>query len=130
MEHKIINGLIKKSNAALESAEFNYKNEYYETCQNRLYYAIFYIVSALAYKNNFVTSKHSQLVGWFNKKYIYEDKIFDSKMLAIYKDAFESRQKSDYDITYLPDKNEIFVFITDVKYFIDEIKKYLEINAN
>ena len=105
-------------------------NEYYETCQNRLYYAIFYIVSALAYKNNFVTSKHSQLMGWFNKKYIYEDKIFDSKMLAIYKDAFESRQKSDYDITYLPDKNEIFVFITDVKYFIDEIKKYLEINAN
>ena len=129
MEHNIqilIDNLILKSKGALNSAEFNFINEHYETCQNRLYYAIFYIVSALAYKDNFITSKHAQLMGWFNKKYIYDNKIFDSKMFAIYKEAFINRQKFDYDFTYIPDKDEIFAMIEDTKLFVNTIKKYLE----
>ena len=121
----IIKKLIRKSDDAFCSAVFNFKNEHFETCQNRLYYAIFYIVSSLAYKEKFTTSKHSQLMGWFNKKYIYEDKIFEEKMFAIYKEAFTNRQKSDYDFTYLPDKDEIFSMIEDVKNFINEIKCYM-----
>jgi len=122
---EIISNLIQKSKEALSSAEFNFINGHYETCQNRLYYAIFYIVSALAYKDNFITSKHAQLIGWFNKKYIYEDKIFDSRMFAIYKEAFTNRQKSDYDFTYKPDKDEIIASIKDTKLFINKVKSYL-----
>lgn len=33
----IIENLIQKSEEALNSAEFNFQNEHYETCQNRLY---------------------------------------------------------------------------------------------
>jgi len=31
--------------------------------ENRIYYAIYYIVSALAIKNDYSTSKHSQLLS-------------------------------------------------------------------
>ena len=122
---ELINNLIQKSSEALNSAEFNFQNEHYETCQNRLYYAIFYIVSALAYKDKFITSKHAQLMGWFNKNYIYENNIFDSKMFAIYKETFTNRQKSDYDFTYIPDKDEIIALIEDTKFFINKVKSYL-----
>ena len=49
MEYSIeetINNVINKSNEAILSAISSYQNEHYETCQNRLYYAIFYIVTA------------------------------------------------------------------------------------
>mgnify|MGYP003571439479 CR=1 FL=1 len=91
-----IENAVRKSDEAFLSAEFNYQSRHYETCLNRLYYAVFYIVSALGYKDGFVTSKHSQLLGWFNKKYIYEEKIFNEKMSAVYKEAFMNRQRSDY----------------------------------
>ncbi len=75
---------IEKALQALVSAEDNLKNKQLETALNRNYYAIFYSVLALGYKFDFVTSKHSQLMGWFNKKFIHEDGIFNDRMLKIY----------------------------------------------
>ncbi len=37
------------------------------TAVNRIYYAIFYCLLALALKYEFETSKHLQLLGWFIK---------------------------------------------------------------
>ena len=42
---------------------------------NRQYYAIFYAAMALGHRNGFVTGKHMQLLGWFNKKFVHEEKI-------------------------------------------------------
>lgn len=122
----IINKAIEKSKEAFSAAEENYISKHFDTCQNRLYYAIFYIVSALAYKDDFITSKHAQLMGWFNKKYIHDEKIFDTKLFAIYKEAFTNRQLSDYDFIYKPNPEDLFVMIKDVKDFITEIDKYLQ----
>jgi len=33
---------------------------------NRIYYGMYYALTALALKNKFETSKHGQLIGWFN----------------------------------------------------------------
>ena len=108
----------------------NFDNEFYSTCQNRLYYAIFYIVTALAYKDNFITSKHSQLMSWFNKKYIYTDKVFDNRLFKIYKDTFANRQKSDYDFTYKVSKEDLELSIKDVEDFVSVIKNYLTLNLS
>jgi len=121
----LITRAIEKSDESFISAKENYLNGHYETCLNRLYYTIFYIVNALAYKDNFITSKHSQLMGWFNKNYIYKNHIFNEKMFAIYKETFSNRQKSDYDFMYKPNPDEIDMLINETKFFTDEIKKYL-----
>jgi hypothetical protein len=42
---------------------------------NRIYYGIFYILSALANKHHFSTSKHTQLIAWFNKNFVRTGKI-------------------------------------------------------
>lgn len=66
---------------------------------NRMYYGIFYALLALGLKYQFETSKHRQLLGWFNKTFIKDD-ILPRKYGKIAREAFEVRQKGDYD-TYI-----------------------------
>jgi len=47
-------------------------------------------------KYNFETSKHPQLIGWFNKTFIKEG-IIDIKYNKILRDAYKNRISSDYD---------------------------------
>lgn len=122
---ELIKYAIGKSEQALKSARDSINNENFETAQNRIYYAIFYSVSALAYKNNFTTAKHKQLMGWFNKKFIYEEKIFDKRMLDIYKDAFSKRQKSDYEFLFYTNKDDIENSLEEAAFFVNYIKKVI-----
>lgn len=94
---------------------------------NRVYYSIFYSVLALAYKDGFVTSKHLQLKGWFNKKYIYEEKLFDEEMLKIYQKSYSDRQESDYEIIMSNEmeKEDIEKSLQHAKHFNDTIYSYL-----
>jgi uncharacterized protein (UPF0332 family) len=110
------------------AAEDALKLGHLETAANRIYYSIFYAVSALAVKYSFKTSKHSQLRGWFNKKFVYEDKKFSADLSAIYNKTFAYREKSDYDIVFKPKKDEVKKLFSASKKFIKEIKKELGIN--
>jgi uncharacterized protein (UPF0332 family) len=125
MPHReeLIKLTLEKAEQALKSAQDNINNKNFETAQNRIYYAIFYSVLALGYKNDFITSKHKQLMGWFNKKFIYEAKIFDEKMLEIYKIAFSNRLKSDYEIIFFTNKEDIEYSLNEAVYFVNEIRK-------
>ena len=58
----LVKNWLKKSVTALKDTKKNIEIKSYETAQNRLYYAIFYAVSALAKSENFITSKHSQII--------------------------------------------------------------------
>jgi uncharacterized protein (UPF0332 family) len=37
---------------------------------NRIYYGMHYALTALALKYKFETSKHGQLIGWYNKEFV------------------------------------------------------------
>ena len=53
-------------------------------------------MTALPLKHKFETSKHTQLIGWFNKEFVAKDAI-DKKYGQILRNAFQNRTKSDYD---------------------------------
>jgi uncharacterized protein (UPF0332 family) len=133
-DHKsiMLNNSIIKSVEAYKDANLSIKNQRYNMASNRIYYSIYYSVLALAYKENFITSKHKQLMGWFNKKYIYEEKIFDKKLIDIYKNASKERQESDYEILDLKIKGEerIILELLDAKYFINTIIDHLNKSTN
>ncbi|MDR2066348.1 MAG: HEPN domain-containing protein [Endomicrobium sp.] len=118
---ELIKLTIEKAKIALKTAEENIKSKHLEGALNRIYYAVFYSVNALAIKNNFSTSNHSQLKGWFNKKFIYEKKIFNNKMYEIYKNVYLIREKSDYDFAYRPDLVTVKIMLNDAKFFIKNI---------
>jgi len=125
-QHKkiLVQIAIEKSDAALktscETLDINLNN-----AQNRAYYAIFYIVSALAYLDDFQSKSHHFLMGQFNKRYIHEQKLFDKSLNKIYKTLIRNREASDYDFTYKLTKDNVLKDIEDAKMFIETVKPYI-----
>ncbi len=115
---------INRAEETLGDAKLAIENNRLHLAANRIYYSVFYVVSALALKKDFTTSKHSQLLGWFNKE-IVKAGLVDKKLGKFYLDAFEMRQEGDYDdlvsfdLTYIKDKFEI------AQEFVKRIKKLI-----
>ena len=116
---------LEKSREALTEVKFLLDNGLLNTSQSKLYYSIYYAVSALAYLEGFKKSKHAQLMGWFNKEFIHERKIFNPEFFKLYKNAFENRRKADYEFTYKAIKEEIEKDLIKTIDFIKEIENYI-----
>lgn len=91
----------------------------------RIYYGMFYIVSALALKYKFKTSKHQQLIGWFNKSFIKEG-IIEQKYNIILRKAFDSRSEGDYGVFIEFSKEEVLNMFKEMKDFISTIEKFIK----
>ena len=96
MEHKedLIEYRIQRAEQTLKEAKWAMDKKTLPLAENRIYYSIFYIVSALALKSEFSTSKHSTLRGWFNQMFL-KTKAIDLNFGKTYSTAFEKRQKAD-----------------------------------
>lgn len=102
------------------------ENNRFRAAVNRIYYGMFYSLLALGLKNNFETSKHTQLIGWFNKSFINEG-LIDTKYGKIINKAFNRRTKGDYDIYIDFDKDVVIEMFNDMQDFISKIRQYITI---
>ena len=117
---------IEKSDEAIIMAEVAIEKNALMTAYNRIYYSIFYTVTALAEKNGYKTSKHNSMIGWFHKKYFHEEKLFEKEIYDTYKNAFQYREKGDYDTLYKLDKEEAKKLLSEAKIFIKTVRKLLD----
>ena len=64
---------------------------------NRSYYAMFYAVLALFIHSNtpHKTSKHSGIIGVFNKEFIHSGKL-DARFAKMFYELFDERMELDY----------------------------------
>ena len=99
-------------------------NKLYRTAVNRIYYGIFYALSALALKYNFQSSKHLQLIGWFNKSFIKAG-IIPIKYGKILRNSFENRMDGDYAPYTEFSENYILDMLNDMKDFINKIEEII-----
>lgn len=95
---------------------------------NRAYYSMFYSLMALGLKYEFETSKHAQLIGWFNKTFIYEG-LIDSKYGKIITKAFNRRTKGDYDSYFEFDRETVLEMYEEMKDFNLEIERLINQNV-
>jgi len=58
---------LEQARETIEVVDLLLKNDKFSTAVNRIYYGMFYSILALALQNDYETSKHQQLIGWFNK---------------------------------------------------------------
>jgi len=93
----LIENYIEKSLATIDQVSFLIENSQFTLAVNRIYYGIYYILSALALKNNFTTSKHLQLIGWVNKTFV-KGNIIDKRYSKLIQKAFDNRMEGDYDV--------------------------------
>ncbi|OGU14258.1 MAG: hypothetical protein A2X61_16730 [Ignavibacteria bacterium GWB2_35_12] len=120
----LINYRIARAKETIEEAKSAILENHFHLAGNRIYYAIFYYVSALSLKNNYSTSKHKQLLGWFNKNYIHTGKI-DIEFGRTYYKAYQNRQTGDYDDMVYFEKEDVIKHFNDMLLFTSEIDKLL-----
>ncbi len=93
---------------------------YFSGAVNRIYYAMFYIVNALALSNGFSTSSHAQLRGYFNREFVKTGKVADTLGKA-YNLAFENRTKGDYADFVAYERQQVMELLEQAREFIQVI---------
>ncbi len=69
--------------------------------------------------------KHSAVISYFNKNYIMTN-IFDKSYGKIINNAFEIRQKSDYEDFYIVNKETTKELLENIEKFIIDLERYLQ----
>jgi len=105
---------LNQAEETIGEADLLINNRMFRAATNRIYYGVFYALLALALKYDFSTSKHSQLIGWFNKNFIAPG-ILDRNLGRIVGKVFESRLKGDYDSFVVIMEDEILTRFSDMK---------------
>lgn len=109
----------------IDEAEKALADDHLNLTANRIYYSVFYAVSALAVKYNFSTSKHSALLSWFNKNFVKED-IINKELGKIYNKAFLNRMKGDYDDFVNFSEESLNVDLNKMKKLVEQIIKIIK----
>lgn len=107
-----------------ETAAFLVEKGKLPTAVNRIYYAVFYCLLALALKYEFETSKHLQLLGWFNKNFIASG-LIEQEYGEIARKCYEYRRAADYDAYVILEKEDIKELLFKMNQFIDRINVLL-----
>ncbi len=115
---------LQQSSELENEIQSHIKNDFYSTAVNRMYYSVFYCLTALALIYRFETSKHNQLIGWFNKEFINKN-IFDKEQSKIVLKLFEKRKKSDYDPFIDFQEDEVKAMFHEMKGFVQGLKQFV-----
>jgi uncharacterized protein (UPF0332 family) len=115
---------IHKAKETIIDAKLALDNGRISNSLNRIYYSIFYIVSALAVKHDFSTSKHKQLMGWFNFNFVRVG-IVSIDLWNIYKNSYENRQESDYEDFIEFEISDVENNYEEMLLFVSEIEKII-----
>ena len=123
-KNALIEHRIARATNTIEEVSFLIKNRKFLLAVNRIYYGMFYILSALSLKYDFSTSKHQQLIGWFNKEFIATGEI-DRKFGRILHNAYNNRSTGDYDDFAEFDEEDVKKSFDEMKDFIRTIRALL-----
>ncbi len=105
-KNHLINYRLNQATESIKIAEVLINLQNFPTALNRMYYAVFYCLLAAGLKYEYKTSKHSQLIGWFNKNFVATGKI-ESKFGKVIRKAYEYRLMADYDAFVEFDKENV-----------------------
>ncbi len=116
---------LKQAHEAIDDVEFLIQNERLTLAINRIYYGMFYSLLALAIIFDFKTSKHAQLIGWFNKEFVKNQKI-ESRFSKIIQSAFHARSDGDYGVLTEFSQEEALIRLDEMKDFINKIDLFIK----
>ncbi|HYX10178.1 MAG TPA: HEPN domain-containing protein [Bacteroidales bacterium] len=83
---------LEEAKDTIDDVQLLIENDRLRAAINRIYYGMFYSLLALGLAHGFETSKHPQLIGWFNKNFIYSKKI-ESEYGKMINKAYNRRTK-------------------------------------
>lgn len=123
-KEELIEYRVKRAYESLEEAKLLSKSGHWNTTVNRLYYAVYYIVSAYLIKIDQSPGSHSGTKTLFNQELIKNNKLdFDSGKL--YNNLFNMRHESDYGDFQVFTRDQVEPLILKTEAFLSKIKIFL-----
>ncbi len=123
---ELISYRLEEAKETIADVQLLIENDRLRAAVNRIYYGMFYSLLALGLAYQFETSKHQQLLGWFNKNFIHEG-LVDTKFGKIINKASSRRTQGDYESYVEFDKEIILEMFGEMKEFIIEIERFLSL---
>jgi len=117
---------LERAREAFEEAIILKRENHWNACVNRLYYACFYALSALLSSKGLSSSKHSGVKALFNQHWIKPGKITKDKG-RFYNNLFESRQEGDYIDFVRYDQETVEPWIAQTEEFIQLIEQLCDV---
>lgn len=115
-----------KAKETLEDAKILLDSGRISSAVNRIYYAVFYEVSALLLSKELSSPKHSGVRALFNLHFV-KTRIVKPESGRYYAKMFDFRQKSDYGDYSSFDKNKVIEWYKQAEIFIEELEKLLQL---
>ncbi len=121
-----LESLIKRAERYLLSAKLLLAEGDYESSVSRVYYAMFFAAQAALLSKGLSYSSHKMVISSFGENFT-KTNIFPKEMGREFNRAFDKRQISDYNFTFVIDKSEAEDMLVQGKEFVSSIKKYLNL---
>ena len=110
-----------RADETLEDAGILFNHHKLFSTVNRIYYAMFYSVAALLLSKGLSSSKHSGLMGLFNREFV-KSGLIDKELGRFYNEMFEFRQKSDYKDLVKFEIKEVRLWLSRAGEFITAVQ--------
>lgn len=112
---------VKRSRETWAEAKGIIASGYWYAAANRMYYACYYMVSALLLKKGLSANTHGGIIGLFGLHFI-KSGIISHEMGKFYSQLFELRQTGDYDDWKVVTENDIKPLEPHAEAFLNTIE--------
>ena len=105
------------------------ENGYWYAAANRMYYACYYMTTALLIKNGYTASTHSGVIRMFGMHFVSTG-IVSREFGRLYSNVYELRQSSDYDDWKIIGENDIKPLLPLVEDYLNAIHDLIETGSS
>ena len=119
---------LEKSQESIESAEKLFEMKDYSAVVNMSYYSMFYAIRAIMALDGKDEKEHSEVITYFTDHYVNPE-MFATQYSYIAKKAFSMFVESECEDFFVVSRAEATEQIENAKYFLDEVKKYVDLRV-
>ncbi|MDR3339342.1 MAG: HEPN domain-containing protein [Candidatus Symbiothrix sp.] len=115
---------LQKAKDTLVEAKGTIALGYWNTAANRLYYACYYVASALLMKHGYSAHTHAGIIGLLSLHFVSKG-IICKELGKFYSQLFELRQTGDYSDWMVMEEADVQSFVEPADKFIDALEKLI-----
>jgi len=125
MINELIDYRKNRAKETLKDAEQLFNSDSLFSAVNRIYYAMFYEVTAILLTKGLSSPKHSGVKSLFNKEFVKTGKV-SIESGKLFARVFDFRQKGDYEDFVTFEKDEVKEWLDGAMRFIKELEELIE----
>lgn len=120
----LVNNKVSRSRETWKETEGIIESGYWYAAANRMYYACYYMASALLLKDGYSARTHSGIIALFGQHYV-KTGIVPSELGKFYSQLFELRQSGDYDDWKVVTSADVLPLVPLANKFLDTIESII-----